>query len=227
MSAIPSSQAYIQTEAAQFRRPVSENLIQTIGGAVNFLNDLGTSHSSTISTHTSQIATLQTDTARTGPNSLQVQINNEITARGAADTVLQNQLNIKTNLPQFTPVLINALGIPESVSYTSANISTRGPINLGSFLYGIIAVNVEGTFFNGVTIETNAGLQMLGGFTATFPDTIQDYSNATRDIPPYFQSFTFMLSGGTNQITFSGTMTGKITIGGLFFGYSTQQVVVG
>lgn len=39
MSNITSSKAYIQTEGAVSRSPVSESLIQTMGGAINWLND--------------------------------------------------------------------------------------------------------------------------------------------------------------------------------------------
>lgn len=39
MSDLPDASAKIQTEGAQFRAPVSESLIQAVGGAINFILD--------------------------------------------------------------------------------------------------------------------------------------------------------------------------------------------
>lgn len=56
MSNIPSSLAYIQIEGAQFRRPVSEALVQQVGGSINGLLDDKTAQESRFTTDEALIA---------------------------------------------------------------------------------------------------------------------------------------------------------------------------
>lgn len=233
MSNIPSSQAYIQAEAAEFRRPVSENLVTTIGGGINYLNDLGAAHSATLSTHTTQISTLFSDTARTGPNSLQTQITNEIGARTTADGVLQTQLNNKVFLPYYNIIPTIFLGIPDNIqSSGTIDVGTAiGTIPIGGARYAFITVSMWFYSCNSLSIGTPSGQTMFGTGTVAFPTTITDNGGIPRNVPPYSVSCTFMLdssSVGTSSLVFSGTFTnGRIHIGGSFHSLLTQQVVVG
>lgn len=60
MSNIPSGLTYIQIESAEFRRPVSEGLIQAIGASINGLIDYKTATDSRLNTDESNISTLTT-----------------------------------------------------------------------------------------------------------------------------------------------------------------------
>ena len=237
MSNIPSSQAYIQTEATQFRRPVSENLLQTIGGATNFLNDLTTAHSGTLATHTANISTLFSDTGRLGPDSLQTQITNgfstESAARIAGDAALQSQLNIKTNIQHYNIIPSYLLGIPTgAVSAGTHDVgATWGTISIGSSRFAIIRVDMYFVSCNALTIAMPSGENLLNGATLSFPTIVKDGSGANASGLPFSLGCTFILdssSVSTSSLTFSGTFTnGRIHVIGTFHDALSQQVVVG
>lgn len=57
MTNIPSAGNYIQIEGARTRSPVSENLVQTMGGTTNYLLDQNTARISDIATINGRLAT--------------------------------------------------------------------------------------------------------------------------------------------------------------------------
>lgn len=58
MSDIPSSAQYVQIEGAELRAPVSESLVQTIGGSTNYLLDQNTTNTAAIASNTAAIAAI-------------------------------------------------------------------------------------------------------------------------------------------------------------------------
>lgn len=61
MSDIPSANQKIQIEATQYRGPVSESLLQTVGGSVNYALDQVASNASSIASVSGSLSTLTTE----------------------------------------------------------------------------------------------------------------------------------------------------------------------